>query len=63
MFTLPSDFVKDLTEKYGIRCCGNVLSTQISKVAKQLINKDKISKLHNLLEQRLDVQDFINKIN
>jgi hypothetical protein len=62
MFTLPFEFVKELTEKHGVRLCGNVLSTQLSKAAKQLINKDKISELHNLLDQKLDVQDFIKKI-
>jgi hypothetical protein len=63
IFTLPFEFVKELMEKHGIRSCGNVLDTQVSKSAKQLINKDKISILHKLLEQKLDVQDFINKIN
>lgn len=63
IFTLPFEYVKSLTDQYRIRYCGNVLSTQVSRSAKQLINKDKISELHNLLEQRLDVKDFIKKIN
>jgi hypothetical protein len=63
IFTLPFEYVTELTEKHGVRHCGNVLSTQVSRVARQLINKNKISELHNLLEQRLDVQDFIRKIN
>jgi len=63
IFTLPFEYVSNLTKNHGIRHCGNVLSTQVSKVAKQLINGEKISELRNLLEQRLDVQDFIKKIN
>jgi len=63
IFTLPFEYVSELTKNHGTRSCGNVLSTQVSKVAKQLINGEKITELRNLLEQRLDVQDFIKKIN
>ena len=62
-FTLPHEYVVELCNKHGIRYCGNVLSTQVSNTAKQLINGDKIQKLHRLLSQNIDVQDFINKIN
>lgn len=63
IFTLPFEYVRSLTDRYRIRYCGNVLSTQVSRSARQLINTDKINELHNLLEQRLDVKDFIKKIN
>lgn len=63
IFTLPFEFVSKLVEKHRIRHCGNVLSTQVSKVAEQLISHNKISELHSLLAQKLDVRDFIDKIN
>jgi hypothetical protein len=62
IFTLPFEYVSKLAHTYKIRHCGNVLSTQVSPVAKQLINKDKINELRELLDQKLDVQDFIKKI-
>lgn len=63
VFTLPFEYVSKLLKEHSIRYCGNVLGTQVSSAAKQLISTDKISKLHSLLEQKLDVKDFINKIN
>lgn len=62
IFTVPFEYVSELSEMYKIRHCGNVLSTQVSPIAKQLINEDKIHELKDLLAQGLDVQDFINKI-
>lgn len=63
VFTLPFEYVNDLMKKHPIRYCGNILGSQVSNAAKQLISTDKINKLHSLLEQKLDVKDFINKIN
>lgn len=63
IFTVPFEYVSKLADTYKIRHCGNVLSTQVSPVAKQLINENKIGELRDLLEQKLDVQDFIKKIN
>jgi hypothetical protein len=63
IFTLPFEFVSELIEKHNIRACGNIISTNMSPVAKELINKNKINELHHLLSQPLDVQDFIKKIN
>lgn len=63
IFTLPFEYINNLMKKHPVRCCGNVLDTRLSRAAKQLISTDKISKLHSLLEQKLDVKDFINKIN
>lgn len=63
IFTLPFDFVSELISKHDIRACGNIISTEVSPIAKELINKNKISELHQLLAQPLDVKDFIKKIN
>lgn len=62
IFTLPFEYIEELAGKHPIRFCGDIISTQISEVAEELINSDKIEELQNLLSQRLDVQDFINKI-
>jgi hypothetical protein len=63
IFTLPFEYVSELVGTYKIRHCGNVIGTQVSPVAKQLINENKIHELKGLLEQSLDVQDFLKKIN
>ena len=63
IYTLPFEYVRALVKKHPIRHCGNVLSTQVSNTAKQLISSEKINQLHYLLGQKLDVKDFINKIN
>jgi len=63
IFTLPFEYVSELVGNYNIRACGEVLSTHVSSVAEELINNNKINELHHLLEQPLDVKDFINKIN
>jgi hypothetical protein len=62
IFNLPFDFISKLAEEHGIRHCGNVLGTLVSDAAKELINDNKLNELHNLLEQSIDVQDFIKKI-
>jgi hypothetical protein len=63
VYTLSHEFVMKLSQQQGVRLCGNVLSTQVSSTAKQLISDDKIKELHELLGQKLDVKDFIKKIN
>lgn len=62
IFTLPFEFVSELSKNHPVRHCGNVLHTQVSRKAKQLISSEKINQLHDLLSERLDVKDFINKI-
>jgi hypothetical protein len=62
IFNIPFEFVSELISEYGMRSCGNVLGTQISPIAMELINPKKIDELHELLEQPLDVKDFIKKI-
>lgn len=62
LFTLPFESVMDLIKIHPIRHCGNVLQTQVSRKAKQLISSEKINQLHDLLSERLDVKDFLNKI-
>lgn len=60
IFTLPFDYVSELVESHNIRVCGEVLSTRVSSTAKELINNNKINELHHLLNQPLDVKEFIN---
>lgn len=62
IFTLPFEFVYNLVKTHKVRTCGNIMTTTISKNAKQVINKDKIEDLQQLLSQPLDVQDFLKKI-
>jgi hypothetical protein len=63
VYTLPFDMVYDILADHDSRSCGKLLSVELSKSAKELINRDKIMELKNLLDQPLDVKDFIKKIN
>lgn len=62
IFTVPFEFIYSLYKKYKIRVCGKVLASQISKKAKSLISMNEINNLHDLLEERLDVNDFLRKL-
>lgn len=62
IFTVPFEFIAELASKHNIRSCGNVLGTAISPVAKNMINLEKIDQLHHMLEQPLDVTDFLKKL-
>lgn len=63
VYTLPFNMVYELLGDHDYRLCGNLLSVELSKSAKQLINRDKIDELKDLLKQPLDVEEFIKKIN
>ena len=62
IFTVPLSYIKELASKYKIRMCGKILGAQISLNSKLLITDNKLSELHNLLEQPMDVSEFIKKI-
>lgn len=62
IFTVPFDYIYSLHKKYKIRVCGKVIASEISKKAKSLISMNEINNLHDLLEERLDVKDFLKKL-
>jgi len=63
VYTLPFEMVYDILVDHDYRSCGKILSVELSKSAKELINRSKIKELKSLLDQPLDVKDFIKKIN
>jgi hypothetical protein len=62
VFTVSYKYIRELSDKYRVRMCGRVLGSQISNKAMKILTDNKINELHLLLEQPMDVNDFIKKI-
>jgi len=62
VFTVSEEYLKKLICRYKSKACGRVLVAMVSESAQDLITKDKINELHDLLEKPMDVRDFIKKI-
>jgi transposase len=62
VFTVPEEFVLNLVKKYKSKACGRILASKVSDGAKELITKDKIQELHNILEKSTDVKDIIKNM-
>lgn len=62
VFTVSEDYVLKLVRRYKAKACGRILASKVSEDAKKEITRDRIKELHNLLEDPMDVRDFIKKI-
>lgn len=62
LFTVPEVFTRGMIKRFKSRACGRVLSTRLSKNVAEKITKDKIFELHKILQEPMDVKDFINRI-
>jgi hypothetical protein len=62
VFTVSSEYVSSLVKKYKSKVCGRILDAHVSDGAKNIITRDKLEELHELLEKSSDVKDFIKNI-
>jgi len=62
VFTVSEEFVLGLVKKYKSKACGRILASKVSDGAKELITKDKIQELHEILEKPMDVKDIIKNM-
>jgi hypothetical protein len=62
VFTVSEDYILKLVRRYKSKACGRILASRVSEDAKDMITKDRIKELHRLLENPMDVRDFIEKI-
>jgi len=62
LFTVPMSSVLNIMRQHKVRSCGNVIATKISHGAVDVINEKKMTDLHDLLEQEVDVLDFLRSL-
>lgn len=62
IYTMPYETVRDILDKYPNKTCGRLLGSYVSPIAKEKLKEKKTVDLHALLEQNIDVNDFIKKL-
>lgn len=59
VYTLKSKFIKRLIKKYKVSPIGQLLITDVSDTAKNMVTDSKIKVLQEILKENCDVNEFI----
>jgi hypothetical protein len=62
IYTVSYEFAKKLFKKYGYRQCGKLVDMKVSSIAETLTEVERVQQLKKLLDQKMDVADFIKKL-
>ncbi len=62
VYTVSGGYVKRLFNQYRPRACGQLVALRLSDEARKIISSDKLEGLRDLLEQDIDVKDFIKRL-
>jgi len=62
LFTVPMSTMIKIMRQHRVRPCGNIVASKLSHEAKDIISDKKLSDLRDLLEQDVDVLDFLRSL-
>ena len=62
VYNVSDKFVSRIVKRHKTRQCGQVIGSKLSKKSKDLLSLDKINRLHDLLQEKEDVADFLKKL-
>lgn len=62
VYTVSKEYVYDIMMNHKLMICGHITDYQISRIAQNIASKNEIGELHDLLEEDMDVSDFIRKL-
>jgi len=62
VYTVSEHFTKRVMNQHRVKPCGQLIAHRISEKAKELVNKGNINNLHDLLNENMDVNEFIKRL-